>query len=96
VGRVAGGIDFLREVEREVSGRLRPFGVSAEERPYAPHLTLARVREAAGRQIRELRLGGGEQPLGTAHVDAITLFESRRSPKGATDVALQRTPLAAR
>ena len=93
---VTGGIDDLRGLEREVSGRLARLGVLPEERPYSPHLTLARVREAAGLQIRDLLLGSSDQSLGTAHVDAITLFESRLSPKGATYVALQRTPLATR
>jgi 2'-5' RNA ligase len=33
--------------------------------------------------------------LGTTRVEAITLFESRLSPKGPDHVPLQRTPLVA-
>jgi 2'-5' RNA ligase len=92
---VTGGIDGLRNLEREVSGRLAPLGLLPEKRPYAPHLTLARVRDAAGLRFRDLIPGSSDLPLGTAHADAITLFESRLSPKGAAYVALQRTPLLA-
>src|SRR4029079_5688212 len=41
------GRDGLLEVERVVSERLKSL-VPAEDRPYAPHLTLARVKEPAG------------------------------------------------
>src|SRR5262245_16403473 len=40
------GRDGLLEVERAVSQRLETL-LPAEDRPYAPHLTLARVKEAA-------------------------------------------------
>ena len=87
------GHDQLMATERTVSERLARAGVPREERPYNPHLTLARVRDAAG--LRSATLVGSvrELSLGTTSVDAITLFESRLSPKGPTYVALSRTPL---
>jgi len=74
-----------------VSERLARAGIGAEERPYNPHLTLARVREAGGLRSVALLEGVGETTLGGTAVEAITLFESRLSPKGPTYVALQRT-----
>ena len=90
---LTGGRDRLLTVERSVSERLAQAGVPREERPYSPHLTLARVRDAAG--LRSVALVGDfrEVSLGTTTVDAITLFESRLSPKGPTYVPLARTPL---
>jgi 2'-5' RNA ligase len=85
----------LLEVERAVSQRLETL-VPAEDRPYSPHLTLARVKESAGLSRAKLFEGLTERQFGTVHVDAITLFESRLSPKGATHVALQRTALRRR
>ena len=70
--------------------------VPAEERPYQPHLTLARVREAAGLRAAALLDGLGSRHCRHDHVDAITLFESRLSPKGPTYVPLQRTALQAK
>jgi 2'-5' RNA ligase len=80
--------------EQRVSERLARAGIAAEPRPYTPHLTLARVREAAGLRSAGLLEATGEATLGTTTVEAITLFESRLSPQGPTYVALQKTSLA--
>ncbi|MBI4266431.1 MAG: RNA 2',3'-cyclic phosphodiesterase [Acidobacteria bacterium] len=90
---LSAGEDALIRLEEEVSARLARCGVEPENRPYRPHLTLARVREAAGLRAGPLLEGLGARASGTSRVDAITLFESRLSPKGPTYVALQRTPL---
>ena len=89
------GRDGLMNVERAVSQRLETL-VPAEERPYSPHLTLGRVKEPAGLSRATLLDGLAGQPFGRVHVDAITLYESRLSPKGATHVPLQRTALRRR
>jgi 2'-5' RNA ligase len=89
------GRSGLLEVERAVSQRLETL-VAAEDRPYSPHLTLARVKDPAGLSRARLLDGLTEKHFGTVHVDAITLFESRLSPKAATHVPLQRTALRQR
>jgi 2'-5' RNA ligase len=89
------GRDGLLEVERAVARCLDTL-VPAEDRPYSPHLTLARVKEPAGLSRAALIEGLNTRHFGTVHVDAITLFESRLSPKGATHVPLQRTALRRR
>jgi RNA 2',3'-cyclic 3'-phosphodiesterase len=89
------GRDNLLEVERVVSRRLESL-VPAEERPYSPHLTLARVKEPGSLSRTTLFEGLATRQFGRVHVDAITLFESRLSPKGATHVPLQRTALRRR
>jgi 2'-5' RNA ligase len=87
------GREQLSAVERLVTERLAAVGVAPEDRPYSPHLTLARVRDAAG--LRSAALVGGlrDRTVGTTPVDAITLFESRLSPEGPTYLPLQRTAL---
>jgi 2'-5' RNA ligase len=87
------GRDALQRVEREVSSRLAAAEIAREPRAYSPHLTLARVREAAGLRAASLFDGRAEDAIGTTRVEAITLFESRLSSKGPTYVPLQRTPL---
>jgi 2'-5' RNA ligase len=86
------GRDAVIRVESAVSQRLLGVGIAGEDRPYSPHLTLARVREPAGLRAASLFAGLSPSP-GRTRVDAITLFESRLSPKGPTYVVLQRTPL---
>ena len=88
---VGEGADRLIDAERELADRLRRVHVPVEERPYRPHLTLARVREAAGLRSSALLQGLLDTRLGTTDLRAITLFESRLSPKGPTYVPLQRT-----
>jgi 2'-5' RNA ligase len=86
----------LADVERDVTARLQSLGIPPEDRPYTPHLTLARVREPAGLTCARLAEGLAPAALGVSRVSAVTLFESRLSPKEPTYVALQRTPLASR
>lgn len=87
------GADTLDAVERLVSDRLMSAGIGREDRAYRPHVTLARVREAGGLRTMPVVGSLGDWACGTMRVDAITLFESRLSPKGALYVPLQRTSL---
>ena len=89
------GGDAMAAIERGVSARLATCGIPPEGREYSPHLTLARVRDAANLRARDVLEGVPQGALGTTRVEAITLFQSRLSPKGPTYVALQRTPLRA-
>jgi RNA 2',3'-cyclic 3'-phosphodiesterase len=91
---VASGRDALVQAEDLVSGRLEALEISREDRPYSPHLTLARIREPAGLRTAPLveKMDGD---LGETHVEAITLFQSHLSPKGPTYVTLQQTRLSA-
>jgi 2'-5' RNA ligase len=89
---LAGAAAPLQGVASEVSGRLETVGIPREPRPFSPHVTLARVRQPDG--LRTSILTGLAAPAHAGGgVDAITLFESRLSPKGAAYTALQRTPL---
>jgi 2'-5' RNA ligase len=90
---VAEGTDGLVRAEAAVSARLEALGIPGEERPYSPHLTLARVREPAGLKSASL-FQGLSGALGSTRVQAITLFRSHLSPKGPTYVAMERTGLA--
>jgi 2'-5' RNA ligase len=89
---VANGRDELVAAERDVSARLARLGIPEEERAYSPHLTLARVREPAGLRSARLLEGLTERALGTVRVDAITLFQSKLSPKGPAYTPLLRIP----
>lgn len=91
---VTQGREPLQAAERTISARLAALGIPEEERPYSPHLTLARVREPARLRSAHLLEGLGDWAAGTVCIDAITLFHSRLSPKGPTYTPLVRTRLA--
>ena len=64
---------------------LTAHGVAFDDKPFRPHLTLARVREEADRvELRDLAvaLRGATAPAGTFVVDAVHVIESTLSPKG--------------
>ena len=90
---ITAGVEGLTAVEAEVSERLLACGIAREGRPYRPHVTLARVREPAGLRSSALFEALEAPRFGTTQVDAITLFQSRTSPKGAVYTPLNRTVL---
>ena len=79
-----------------LSDRLVPLGFPREQRPYSPHLTLARVKESGRGTARAIRQLLAETPAdcGTSAVTAVTLFRSRLSPRGAAYEPILRVPLA--
>ena len=89
-GIEAGKADLI-EAARDVTSRLATAGIAGDDRPYNPHLTLARVRDAAGLRSTALFEGLEDRRIGTTRVDAITLFQSKLSPKGPLYVPLLRT-----
>jgi 2'-5' RNA ligase len=93
---ISAGVAELGTLEVEVSRRLMDCGVAREDRPYRPHVTLARVREPAGLRTPALFEALAERRFGTTRVDAITLFQSRTSPKGAVYTPLHRARLSPR
>jgi RNA 2',3'-cyclic 3'-phosphodiesterase len=93
---VTEGREQLLRVEREITARLTPLGIPEEDRAYSPHLTLARVRDPAGLKSTRLLEGLTDRRIGTTHIETITLFHSKLSPKGPTYTPVLRTPLADR
>lgn len=89
------GRERLQAVASEVAERLAAAGVTREDRPFTPHLTVARVRVPAGLRQATLAAAPGAAPIGVQRVDAITLMESTLSPRGPAYRPLQQTPLAA-
>ena len=89
------GTEAMRELYGRVEQRLTPLGFAAERRPYTPHLTIARVKDpgrAPGRVIREA-IAAVPARCGESAVNAVTLFRSRLSPRGAAYEPLLRVLL---
>ncbi len=86
------GSEALCRVEAEISRRVVALGIPRADRPYSPHLTLARVREAGGVRTASL-FEDLTPPRGETTVCTITLFQSRLSPRGPEYTVLLQTPL---
>jgi 2'-5' RNA ligase len=78
---VRGGADSVVAVQREIAQRFKDLGVPLEQRPFHPHLTLARWKAPGGR----LRgLDSSPEPIAEFHVDHVALIESHVSSNGPT------------
>jgi RNA 2',3'-cyclic 3'-phosphodiesterase len=80
-----GDVAALVALHAHLSDGLRQDGFPVEERPFRPHITLARRRETARSQPR------WPPPHVPAHaftIRQLILFQSKLSPKGATYIPL--------
>ncbi len=84
---VAGEIDKLSELQRRIDSALVARGFAAEDRPFVPHLTLARIRQGTSPQERK---SFGQVVESTmfedryrVQVDDVSLMKSQLTPVGA-------------
>jgi 2'-5' RNA ligase len=89
---VGGALDKLSELQQNIDSALAALGFSREERPFVPHLTVARVREGASASER----GRFGELVGSAafegpyriEVEAVRLMRSQLTPAGAVYTCL--------
>lgn len=77
------GADRLRVLAQRVEDALVPVGFAREGRPFAPHLTIGRVRE--GRDVRGLGpalAAVRDAKIGRQRVGLVVVMESRLGPRG--------------
>ena len=91
---ISEGAAALQVVAREVAARLADVEFRREERPFSPHLTLARFKERGHASDREALLAERVRPAGRWRIDRVTLYQSRLSSKGAAYVPVTVAPLA--
>jgi 2'-5' RNA ligase len=93
---VTGGTARLTGLQREIARVIRERGVAFDDRPFHPHLTLARWRESrsSDRLIALAAAHGGE--IARTHVDRATLYQSRLSSAGPTYTPLAHATLMGR
>jgi 2'-5' RNA ligase len=84
---VSGELDKLSRLQQNIDSALAALGFAKEERPFVPHLTLARIREGASAPERT---SFGELVGSTTfadkypvEVEAVRLMRSQLTPAGA-------------
>ena len=91
-----GDVDRLAALQADLATALQASGIEHEPRDYRPHLTLARARDPHGDAgLAAARTALEAVDLGAVSVDAVTLFRSDLSPKGARHTVVARCPLGA-
>ena len=88
------GATALAQLAARVEEAFAAAGFSREERPFSPHLTLARVRDPdAGRRLARALPAVPSEPFGTLAVASIVLYRSDLGPRGADHTELLRAEL---
>ena len=87
--------DGLARLARDIEAALAPLGIAKEERPYSPHLTLARIKNP-GKQPSLLQAVAALPSLdfGEFVADGFCLFHSRTAPSGSVYTKLSEFPFA--
>jgi 2'-5' RNA ligase len=94
---IGGEIDRLSRLQRNIDSMLVPLGFAREERPFTPHLTLARIRQGASpgerKNFGELVASTSFESKYHIAVDAISLMRSQLTPAGAIYTCLAMVEL---
>jgi RNA 2',3'-cyclic 3'-phosphodiesterase len=73
----------LTALQQAVTAATAPCGFTPEDRPYHPHITLARRKGKGARELHDLRLQIQQQPkLAGFTADSFVLYESTPTPEG--------------
>ena len=87
--------DPFQSLATELNERLRPLGFEPENRPYTPHLTLARIKGTVPEGLDPwLDRHTSCESMGSGHVDRLDLMISERTPSGAAYSTVESVSLA--
>jgi 2'-5' RNA ligase len=88
------GTEALSALAAAVEEAFAAAGFPREERPFSPHLTLARVKEPeAGRRLTRALVSVPPEPFGVVPVSSLVLYRSELTPRGADYSELLRAAL---
>jgi 2'-5' RNA ligase len=83
---IAGDVETLAKLQSQVEAEIGPLGFPGEERPYSPHLTLARVpperADAAARALADA-VARHDAPPGAIRAELLSLIKSDLGRGGA-------------
>jgi len=94
---VGGEMDQLSRLQQNIDSALAALGFAKEQRPFVPHLTLARIREGASpperRSFGELVGSTVFEDKYPVEVEAVRLMRSQLTPAGAIYTCLSEVGL---
>lgn len=93
---LSGHTDRLVRLAAAIDAALIPLGFPVEQKPYTPHLTLARVKEQShtiGKALVDSGVMRDSSAFGTLSVQAVTLMKSEPTPSGSIYSRLGLVPL---
>lgn len=92
-----GDLEALSALHREVEEAMAPLGFAPEDRPYAPHITLGRVKRGASdgllRKISSTVTAASQLSAQPWQVDSVHLFRTDLHPSGAEHTVIDSRAL---
>ncbi len=89
------GGDALADLARDVESALEPLGITKENRPYSPHLTLARINQAVPLdQLRQAVAALESADFGEFSADRFFLYRSKLGATGSVYTKLAEFPFS--
>lgn len=88
--------DPLRQLADAVDGFADEVGLGPRDKPFVPHLTLARVKRPESRSMEEvvhIVRGAKDAEFGSCRVDKVALVESRLTDQGPVYTDIAEVPL---
>lgn len=83
----------LLRLAETIQQTLLAAGIALEERPFSPHITLARLKLPAARELGAFIDQHGKKTFQPFSVREFTLFQSRLSKDGAVHIPVRSFPL---
>lgn len=87
------GAETLIDIAAQLKKPLKQLGFAPEPRPFAPHLTVARVRSRPPPELQELLAARAAADFGTALIRRVELMRSELRPEGSKYTVLHAVAL---
>ena len=92
-GTETGG-EELTELHEAIEDRTTAMGFDAEDHEFTPHVTLARMEHAGGKELVQELVRERDPTIGEMRVDEVRLTESTLTSDGPVYSTVERFPLA--
>ena len=87
------GSEEMTRLHEAIEARTTDLGFDPEDHEFTPHVTLARMNHAGGKELVQRALLEREPEIGSMRVEEVRLTESDLGPEGPTYATVERFPL---
>lgn len=87
------GAEEMTRLHEAIERRTTALGFDPEDHEFTPHVTLARMEHAGGKELVQRLVRERDPTIGRTTVEAIHLTESELGPSGPSYSTLERFPL---
>jgi 2'-5' RNA ligase len=87
------GMSALRNLQTTIEEGVVEIGCTREDRPFTPHLTLARIKDGrASGPVRRLLMNASDRKVGEFQAGSVSLIKSEPRPTGSVYTSLVEVP----